>query len=166
MRVLRLGIFLGLVLTTRIAFADVATTDAGPTTEATEIEKVKDAAEPQPDYDTPRYEPAGFPLIAGDSDIGLQVGAAGTLTRFGKGIRPYRWNMDAVVGVSLKSGEHGIEVAQQFYRWQWDIPGLAGGRWRTNPYASYARTVNAGYFGVGNDSPSQPAMMSSGDPTK
>lgn len=118
------------------------------------------------DYDTNRYEPAGFPLIAGDSDIGLQLGAAGTLTRFGQGVRPYRWNMDAVAGLSLKSGERGIEVAQQFYRWQWDIPGLAGGRWRTNPYVSYARTVNAGYFGVGNASSDQVPMGGPGDPGK
>src|SRR5882672_6846311 len=33
----------------------------------------------QVDYFTRRYEPAGFPLIGGSSDIGFQFGAVGTL---------------------------------------------------------------------------------------
>ena len=128
-------------------------------------EKAEDE-EPEIDYTTPRYEPAGFPLIAGDSDIGLQLGAAGTLTRFRNGVRPFYWNMDAVVGISVKSGPKGWEIAQQFFRWQWDVPGLWDGKWRTNPYVSYARTINAGYFGVGNDSDGAPPVGSSGDTTK
>ncbi len=78
------------------------------------------------DYFTRRYEPAGFPLIGGDSDIGFEFGAVATLTRFADGTKPYVWNMDVVLAASVKSGPTGAEVAQQHYLWNWDIPGLAG----------------------------------------
>ena len=105
------------------------------------------------DFLTPRYEPAGFPIIGGDSDIGFEFGAAATLSRFGDGIVPYRWNMDLVVAASLKGVPGGAEVAQQSYLWDIDIPGLAGGRLRLNPYADFRRTVNQdGTSGLGNAS--------------
>src|SRR5215467_4734686 len=70
-----------------------------------------ETALPGIDYDTPRYEPAGFPIIAGSSDIGFQAGGVGTLTRFGGGVRPYVWNMDLVLTASAKtSPTNGIEV--------------------------------------------------------
>ena len=108
------------------------------------------------DYVTPRYEPAGFPLIGGNSDIGFQFGAVGTLTRFDQGVRPYRWNMDLVLAASIKSGPDGAYVTQQNYLWQWDVPGLFGGKLRLNPTVAYTRTINAGYYGIGNASSGEP----------
>ena len=46
----------------------------------------------------------------------------------------------------------GTEIAQQAYLWDIDVPQLAGGRLRLNPYAEFRRTVNQGYFGIGNAS--------------
>ena len=60
------------------------------------------ARTPDSDYDTHRLEPAGFPLIGGDSDIGFEFGAVGTLTDFGNGIRPYVWNMDLLLAASVE----------------------------------------------------------------
>jgi hypothetical protein len=109
--------------------------------------------EPEPDYVTPRYEPAGFPLIGGNSDIGFEFGAAATLTRFEGGSKPYAWNMDLVVDTSVKGGSgSGLQFAQQNYAWNWDIPDLAGGMLRLNPLIYYQRTVDQGYFGLGNAS--------------
>lgn len=105
------------------------------------------------DYDTARYEPAGFPLLGGTSDIGVMGGFVATLTRFDGGTRPYRWNMDLVVAASAKSGPTGTEIVQQSYLWQIDVPGLMGGRVRVNPAAAYERTINMGYYGVGNATP-------------
>jgi hypothetical protein len=104
------------------------------------------------DYWTPRYEPAGFPLIGGDSDIGFQFGAVATLTRFSDGVEPYLWNMDFVLAASVKGGPRGTEIAQQTYLWNWDVPALLNGRVRLNPLVAYERTVNDGYFGLGNAS--------------
>ncbi|MCL2450340.1 MAG: outer membrane protein assembly factor [Polyangiaceae bacterium] len=103
------------------------------------------------DYDRPRIEPAGFPLIGGDSDIGVEFGAVGTFTKFGHGTRPYEWNMDVVVSVSLKNSPTGrAELTQQNYLWQIDVPGLFDGALRVNPAAYYVTTVNQGYFSLGN----------------
>jgi outer membrane protein assembly factor BamA len=110
------------------------------------------------DYVTRRFEPAGFPLIGGDSDIGFEFGAVGTLSYFCCGVKPYRWNMDMLLSASVKQGPHGPELAQQNYLWQLDMPGLFGGAVRLNPEVSYNHTVNYGYFGLGNaSSPTVPA---------
>jgi hypothetical protein len=114
------------------------------------------------DYDTPRYEPAGFPIVGGTSDIGVMGGGVFTLTRFDGGIRPYKWNMDLVASASEKQGPTGTEIAQQSYLWQWDVPGLYGGKLRLNPAVSYERTINQGYYGIGNATPVFPADVPAG----
>jgi hypothetical protein len=85
------------------------------------------------DYDTPRYEPAGFPLLAGNSDIGFAFGAVGTLSHFEHGIVPYHWNMDLVLALAVKGGPNGEEITQQSYQANIDIPEQAGGHVRLNP---------------------------------
>ncbi|HEY4107134.1 MAG TPA: BamA/TamA family outer membrane protein [Polyangiaceae bacterium] len=113
------------------------------------------------DYETPHYEPAGFPLLGGDSDIGFEFGVVGTLSHFANGVVPYQWNMDVVLALSLKSGPHGDEITQQSYQWNIDVPQVFGGRVRLNPQLLYYRTVNQLYFGVGNaSSPNAPAGAS------
>ena len=104
------------------------------------------------DYTTRRYEPAGFPLLGGDSDIGFEFGVVGTLSRFGDGVMPYRWNMDLILALSVKNSPTGNEVTQQSYQWNVDVPNLDGGRIRINPQLMYYRTVNQLYFGLGNAS--------------
>jgi hypothetical protein len=98
------------------------------------------------------YEPAGFPLLGGDSDIGFEFGVVGTLSRFSGGVTPYQWNMDAVLALSIKEGPSGEEVTQQSYLWNIDVPHVAGGNVRINPELSYYRTINQLYFGIGNAS--------------
>ncbi|MEO8874395.1 MAG: BamA/TamA family outer membrane protein [Polyangiaceae bacterium] len=113
------------------------------------------------DYDTDRYEPAAFPLIGGDSDIGFEFGAVGTLTHFGSGVRPYLWNMDLVLSASVKSGPTGAaDIAQQEYLWNFDVPEAFGTKFRLNPTVMYERTVNQAYFGIGNaTTPDRPAVV-------
>ena len=112
------------------------------------------------DYDTERYEPAAFPLIGGDSDIGLQFGAVGTLTRFGSGVQPYLWNMDLALSASIKAGPTGADIAQQLYLWNFDVPEAFGSGVRLNPTVWYQRTINQPYFGIGNAStPDRPAVI-------
>ncbi len=112
------------------------------------------------DYGTERYEPAAFPLIGGDSDIGFQFGAVGTLTHFGSGVKPYLWNMDLALSASIKSGPSGADIAQQLYLWNFDVPEAFGSSFRLNPTVWYERTINQAYFGVGNAStPDKPAVI-------
>jgi outer membrane protein assembly factor BamA len=169
---------LGLAASLQVARADAAPPTDGPTGAdavpaspslptrssapvpvpvAMPVPAVETSGEPPQDYVTARYEPAGFPLIGGNSDIGFQFGAAGTLTRFEGGSKPYAWNMDLVLNTSVKGGSgNGLEFAQQNYAWNWDIPDLAGGMLRLNPLIYYQRTVDQGYFGLGNASPATP----------
>jgi hypothetical protein len=122
-------------------------------------------ASDQVDYVTRRYEPAGFPLIGGDSDIGFQFGGVGTLSYFADGIAPYRWNMDLVLSASVKGGPSGkAEIAQQEYLWQIDVPGLLHGHLRLNPEVSYNHIINYGYFGLGNASSGAPPPASNSNP--
>lgn len=104
------------------------------------------------DFTSRRFELAGFPILGGNTDIGFLVGGAATLTRFQSGWRPYYWNMDLVIAASFKSGPSGLEVAQQAYRWQLDQIGILGGRLRLNPAMFFLRTVNQGYYSLGNAS--------------
>jgi hypothetical protein len=118
------------------------------------------------DYVTRRYEPAGFPLIGGDSDIGFQFGAVGTLSYFANGVQPYQWNMDVLLSASVKQGPNGAEIAQQSYLWQIDVPNLYGGILRINPEVSYNHTINYGYFGLGNASSGAPPPPSNPNPDR
>jgi hypothetical protein len=119
---------------------------------------------PDVDYDTPRSEFAGFPLIGGDSDVGFEVGGVLTITRLQDGVRPYLRNMDLVLAASFKQGPSGVELVQQSYVWNWDLPALMDGRLRLNPLVAFQRTINAGYFGLGNASSSSRPAGATGDP--
>lgn len=99
-----------------------------------------------------RTEWAGFPVIGGSTDIGVQLGAAGTVTHVGNRFRPYWWRVDALVSLSVKGGPRGTEVVQQSHDMRWDIPGGANGKIRLMPGVFYDKTINAGYFGLGNAS--------------
>ncbi len=114
------------------------------------------------DYNRERYEPAGFPLLGGDSDIGFEFGVVGTLSKFGKGSVPYEWNMDLVLALSIKNGPSGEELTQQSYQWNVDVPNLDHGRVRLNPQLLYYRTVNQLYFGIGNASSAKVPANASG----
>jgi len=102
------------------------------------------------DYDTPRTEPAGFLIVGGNSDIGLQFGLAGRLARFAHGSKPYVFRADLLLTASVRDSGGSVGVAQQEYIVQFDIPHLFGGRVRTTPGMQFFNFVDAGYFGRGN----------------
>jgi len=116
------------------------------------------------DYFTRRYEPAGIPLFGGDSDVGFEFGAVGTLSYFADGVRPYRWNMDLLLAASVKEGPSGAELTQQSFLWQIDAPELFGGGVRLNPEVFYSHTINYGYFGLGNASGGTPPQFTGASP--
>jgi outer membrane protein assembly factor BamA len=100
-----------------------------------------------------RTEWAGFPVVGGSTDIGVQLGAAGTVTHVGNRFRPYWWRVDALVSLSIKGGPRGTEVVQQSHDMRWDIPGGGSGKVRLMPGVFYDKTINSGYFGLGNAAP-------------
>jgi hypothetical protein len=114
--------------------------------------------------DPRRYELAGFPILAGNSDIGLQFGGAVTYTRFFDGTRPYLWNVDLLLSASLKDDQNGFRMVQQSHVLRLDAPDLLGGQLRLDSRGSFQRTINAGYYGLGNasDAALPPAQASPG----
>jgi hypothetical protein len=96
---------------------------------------------------------AGAPILGGSTDIGFQLGVAGAITRASPKYEPYRWKIDGIISASTKSGPRGTEVVQQSHDLRLDIPRALGGRMRISPGIFFERTVNAGYFGIGNASP-------------
>lgn len=110
---------------------------------------------PPPDRKLPprRYELAGFPIIGGNSDIGVQFGGAATYTRFYDEAFPYLWNIDLLLSASLKSDTTGgVRLEQQSHVLRFDAPELLGGRLRLDTRGSFQRTINAGYYGIGDAS--------------
>jgi hypothetical protein len=107
--------------------------------------------------DARRYELAGFPIVGGNSDIGVQFGGAATLTRFYDGVFPYLWNVDLLLSASVKDDSGGIRLIQQSHVLRLDAPDLWSGRLRLDTRASFQRTINEGYYGIGNASSALPA---------
>ncbi len=97
-----------------------------------------------------RYELAGFPIVGGNSDIGIQFGGAATLTRFYDGAFPYLWNIDLLLSASVKDDQNGFNLVQQSHVLRLDALDLWSGRLRLDTRASYQRTINMGYYGLGN----------------
>ncbi|MEA2747686.1 MAG: hypothetical protein QOI41_1829 [Myxococcales bacterium] len=106
--------------------------------------------------DPERHELAGFPIIGGNSDIGVQFGGAATLTRFHDGLAPYLWNVDLLLSGSIKSDANGTRLVQQSHVLRLDEPHLLGGKLRIDTRASFQRTINAEYFGLGNATVAEP----------
>jgi len=102
--------------------------------------------------DPSRYELAGFPIVGGSSDIGLQFGGAVTFTRFQDEVFPYFWNIDLLLSASAKDDSNGLRLVQQSHVLRLDAPDLLHNRVRLDTRASFLRTINTGYYGIGNAS--------------
>ncbi|MGD0674802.1 MAG: BamA/TamA family outer membrane protein [Polyangiaceae bacterium] len=102
-----------------------------------------------------RYELAGFPIIGGSTDIGVQFGGAATFTRFYDQAFPYAWNIDLLLSASIKD-ENGVRLAQQSHVLRLDAPDLWSGKLRLDTRASFQRTINLGYYGLGNAASATP----------
>jgi len=112
-----------------------------------------DDAPPEIQDPADHNEWAGFPVIGGSTDIGVQLGAAATVTHQGDRYKPYWWKIDGLVSLSVKGGPRGTEIVQQSHDMRFDIPGGGSGKIRLMPGVFYDRTINSGYFGLGNAAP-------------
>jgi hypothetical protein len=103
-----------------------------------------------------RYELGAFPILAGTSDIGFQFGGVGTLTRFYDNAFPYEWNADLLLSASVKDDNLGFRLVQQSHVLRLDIPDLFSSKLRLDTRISFLRTINAGYYGIGNAASAAP----------
>jgi hypothetical protein len=90
------------------------------------------------------------PDIDGNSDVGLELGAAGSFARFREGYYPYRYRMDMVAASSFKNDVRGFRAVQQYHTLRVDIPQFLSPKLRFDARSDFIRAVNATWFGVGN----------------
>lgn len=91
-----------------------------------------------------------FPVLGGNSDVGLEVGVAGAITRFRDGFFPYRFRLDAVLSTSIKSDERGFRLGQHYETIRFDMPQFLSPRMRLDARVAFWRAVDAPWAGVGN----------------
>jgi hypothetical protein len=102
--------------------------------------------------DTNRYEPGILPVVAGDTDVGLKLGAFAQLARFQGDVRPYAWRGQVLGAVSVREGPTGTESPYREAYLRLDVPHAAYDSLRLRIELSYLRTTNRGYYGLGNAS--------------
>ena len=99
----------------------------------------------------PRYDKAEKRML-----LGVQFGVAATFTRFREGINPYFWNLDVVLSTSVKGDSSGVGFIQQADVLRLDAPDLWNHHLRVDTRGSFTRTINEGYYGIGNASNAGP----------
>ena len=87
------------------------------------------------------------PIVGGDSDVGLTLGAAGSVVRFAPGADPYDWRLEFAVVTSLQPGSS--TVTHQDYHVGLVVPELFGSRVRTEGRIGFSRFGNGEYHGLG-----------------
>ncbi len=134
--------------------AQAANDDNKPALSPPRATTIESEPETKPTGEKPEKEEtelAGAPILGGNTDIGFQIGVAATVTRVSPRYQPFRWKIDGLLSASIKDGPRGTEVVQQSHDMRLDIPRAVYGKVRIMPGIFFERTVNAGYFGIGNN---------------
>ena len=103
--------------------------------------------------DPNRVEWLPFPVVGGNTDMGILLGAQLMLAKFKEGYTPYRFRTHTQISLSFKGGEKGVQIPVHMDFVKLDFPGLAGGKLRLGLGFHYDQVNNSGYFGVGNKAP-------------
>ena len=102
--------------------------------------------------DPNRLETGGAPVIMADTDLGFGIGGMISRTRFARGVSPFRWQLQALVFLTMKSVDDQLETVFHDHFIRLDLPSLAGGRLRLTTTLAFSRRSNASYYGIGNES--------------
>jgi hypothetical protein len=117
------------------------------------------AATPPGATDLPehRNELVIVPSFGGDSDIGVEFGATVSVAHFRPGYRPYAWRMVAAAAMSVKDSTGGWRAVQQYQAVRLDFPHFFSSRVRADLRLSFLRAVDYSWYGIGNQTSSDPA---------
>ena len=92
-----------------------------------------------------------LPLIGGDSDVGVGVGAIGSVAAFDRTHRPYRWQVQFSAFVATKT-----DLTSPSYEDAYILatfPQLLDGRLRLELRPSFTKDTTLPYYGIGNRAP-------------
>lgn len=99
------------------------------------------------------YEWKVFPVAAYNSDIGFEFGAFGVINRLGPPGLPYHWSLSGQAAISVKGGPNGQpELPVHDDNLNFDYRSLDG-LWRLRARLWFWQAANAGFYGLGNQSP-------------
>jgi hypothetical protein len=102
-------------------------------------------------------EIGALPAVAFDSDEGFGYGALVQMYDYGDGRSvPYRWQLQPTVFITTK----GRREVYAFF----DAPDLLPGGWRLDAWVGYERFIATPYYGIGNDTPYDPALEADDGP--
>ena len=96
------------------------------------------------------------PDVGGNSDVGVELGVAGSFVRFRENHYPYLFRLDAVASMSVKNDARGFRPVQQYHTVRVDAPQFLSRRLRLDARVDFLRAVDATWFGVGNASTTEP----------
>jgi hypothetical protein len=103
-----------------------------------------------------RYEPAIFPVVAGDTDVGVKLGGFAQLARFWEDARPYAWRAQLFAAISVLGVGDAVEFPYREGYFRLDWPHALASAARVLADISYLQTTNLGYYGLGNASAARP----------
>jgi hypothetical protein len=101
--------------------------------------------------DPERSEFGALPALGYSPGYGLGVGVVWTMARFDRDTNPFKWKLDGLLQMNLKSVDGvGLTVPSQNHYLIADVPGLAGGWLRLETRLGFAKMLDAPYYGFGN----------------
>jgi Omp85 superfamily domain len=100
----------------------------------------------------PPLERAVVPLVGGDTDVGIGLGALGSLARLAPNGEDFRWKLEGAAFVTAKGMENGVASPWQDVFLMLTMKDLWAGRLRLELRAAYTRESNLRYYGLGNAS--------------
>jgi len=92
-----------------------------------------------------------LPLIGGDTDIGIGVGAIGSVAMFDRTHHPYRWQLQFSAFIATKTGLMSPSYEDAYVLLT--FPQLLDGRLRLDLRPSFTRDTTLPYYGIGNAAP-------------
>lgn len=109
-------------------------------------------ADPDPKAaDAPGRETGVLPLVGGDTDIGMGVGALGSVVMLDRTHRPYLWQVQFSAFVATKSDVTSPSYEDAFIAVT--FPQLLDGRLRLELRPSFTKDTTLPYYGIGNRAP-------------
>ena len=102
-----------------------------------------------------------FPIVGGDSDVGLGAGQVSDVARLGAVPEKYLWKLESGVFVTAKPQNGAPVVPYQDYYLDLTVPELtASQRLRLEIRPSFTNETTLKYYGIGNASPLPPPGVS------
>jgi hypothetical protein len=105
-----------------------------------------------------------FPIVGGDSDVGLGFGQVSDLAKLGAVPEKYLWKVESGAFITFKTQNGGVVIPYQDYYLDLTIPELTQSqRLRLEIRPSFTNETTLKYYGIGNATPLPPSDVNIDD---